>query len=154
MMSSHPLDNIKIDEDFRASSSQLGAKHGIVGQDKMMGGKAGMFEDSKLVNFGAAREKAMARMGEKLVPYSIYSECIKGNQEEVRGGEERRQRARGQEYRRKLLNANPVSRCFAPRIRFAHCRSGRCSARRGYLLTRGTRSTGGPYYTSARRRVT
>ncbi|GMI09608.1 hypothetical protein TrRE_jg1346 [Triparma retinervis] len=83
-MSSHPLDNIKIDEEFRAESAQLGAKHGIVGHDKMMGDKAGMFNDSKLVSFGAAREKAMQRMGDKLVPYSIYSECVKGNQGEVR----------------------------------------------------------------------
>lgn len=80
----HPLDNVIADDEFRASSAQLGAKYGIVGQDKMMGDKAGVLNDSKMVNFGAARGRAMDRMEKKLMPYSIFSECVKGNQEEVR----------------------------------------------------------------------
>ncbi|GMH51233.1 hypothetical protein TrVE_jg7696 [Triparma verrucosa] len=74
----HPLDNVLNDDLMNA-----GAKGGIVGRGKMMGDKAGVFEDSKLVNFGAAREKAMARMGDKLTPRSVFSSAVAGDEDEV-----------------------------------------------------------------------
>ena len=74
----HPLDNVLSDE-----LANAGAKHGIVGKVKMMGDKTGVFEDSKLVQFGTAREKAMERMGDKLVPVSVFSSAVKGDEDQV-----------------------------------------------------------------------